>query len=162
MEESTIGFELLGHDQLVAKKTLIESWLFRTLEENPLLLTVELDTETEIGEFRWFARVVGEEKDTFTLRFTLRQRMLHYETYVMPEPEENYEQFFRHLLVRNRQMVGATFCIGEEGAIFLIGSIPSAFVTEGELDRIFGTLWTAVESYFQLALQVGIASRFNK
>ena len=31
----------------------------------------------------------GDEKDVFTIWFHLRQRTLHYETYVMPSPEEN-------------------------------------------------------------------------
>ena len=42
------------------------------------------------GERRWYVRLRGEQKDTFTVWFTLRQRTLHYETYVMPAPEENH------------------------------------------------------------------------
>ena len=46
-------------------------------------------------ERRWFVRLRGEEKDVFTIWFTLRQRTLHYETYVMPAPEENHEALLR-------------------------------------------------------------------
>ena len=62
--------------------------------------------------------------------------MLHYETYVMPEPEENKELFLENLLYRNRKLVGAAFCIGEEDAIFITGAIPASTVDETELDRI--------------------------
>ena len=37
--------------------------------------------------------------------FTLGQRTLHFETYVMPAPEENHERFYEHLLRRNLQAV---------------------------------------------------------
>ena len=88
-----------------------------SLKENPLLAAFERDSDEPVGESRWFIRVLGEEKDTFTLRFMLRQRMLHYETYVMPAPEENKELFFENLLTRNRKIVGATFCLAEEDAV---------------------------------------------
>ena len=65
----------------------------------------------------------GEEKDTFTIWFTLGQRTLHYETYVMPAPEENHEQFYEHLLRRNLKLYGAAFAIGEEDAVFLVGQL---------------------------------------
>ena len=56
--------------------------------------------------------------------FTLGQRTLHYETYVMPAPEENYEQFYEHLLRRNLKLFGAAFAIGAEDAVFLVGQLP--------------------------------------
>ena len=66
----------------------------------------------------------------------LRQRMLHHETYLMPAPEENHADFHAHLLRRNRDLVGATFCIGEEDAVFLVGAVPAPTVDDIELDRI--------------------------
>jgi hypothetical protein len=81
-------------------------------------------------------RLRGEQKDTFTVWFTLRQRTLHYETYVMPAPEENFEQFYEHLLRRNMKLFGAAFAIGPENAVFLVGQIPVDALDEGELDRV--------------------------
>tara|TARA_Y100000310_G_scaffold10021_1_gene10720 strand:+ start:113 stop:589 length:477 start_codon:yes stop_codon:yes gene_type:complete len=145
-------------DRLVA---LIDAWLGRQVLENPVLAAVDRDPDVGPSEQRWHVRVMGEEKDTFTLRFTLRQRMLHYETYVMPAPEENHGAFFEHLLRRNRKMVGATFCIGEEEAVFLVGAVPSRSVDDAELDRLLGTLWTAVEQCFGPATRIGFTSRFT-
>ena len=71
-------------------------------------------------------RVRGEQKDTFTIWFHLQQRTLHYETYVMPAPEENHAAFFEHLLRRNRKLYGAAFAIGEEDAVFLVGQLDNA------------------------------------
>ena len=151
---------LLTEAELESLEKEIERWLDLSLKENPLFAGFERDSDEPVGESRWFIRVLGEEKDTFTLRFMLRQRMLHYETYVMPSPDENKELFFENLLIRNRKIVGATFCLGEENAVFLLGAIPASTVEPNELDRILGTLWMAVEQNFKSLLKIGFASKF--
>jgi hypothetical protein len=88
--------------ELDALEARIDGWLARQLETNPVVVAVDRDTET--GERRWFVCVTGEEKDVFTVWFHLRQRTLHYETYVMPAPEENQADFYQHLLRRNLKL----------------------------------------------------------
>ncbi|MBQ89861.1 MAG: YbjN domain-containing protein [Acidimicrobiales bacterium] len=151
----------LTADEQARLASVIDAWLDRQAADNPVLADVFPDPDVGPNEHRWHVRVLGEEKDTFTLRFTLRQRMLHYETYVMPAPEENDGAFFAHLLRRNRQLVGASFCVGEEDAIFLVGAVPARTVDDTELDRLLGTLWTAVEQCFGPAVRIGFASRFG-
>jgi hypothetical protein len=146
--------------ELVALAGRIEDWLARQLAENPVVAAVERDEES--GERRWFVRVLGEQKDVFTIWFHLRQRTLHYETYVMPAPEENEGALYQHLLRRNAKLYGAAFAIGDEEAIFLVGQIANAAVDEEELDRILGSLYQWVEQFFQPALRIGFASRFSR
>ena len=50
---------------------------------------------------RWYVRMRGDDKDFTTVWFTLGQRTLRYETYVMPAPEENDGELYEHLLRRN-------------------------------------------------------------
>ena len=137
----------------------ISDWLAEQLRNNPLVVAVERDHES--GERRWFVRVTREAKDVFTVWFHLRQRTLHYETYVMPGPEENHALFFEHLLRRNRRLYGAAFCIGAEDAIFLLGQLDNRSVTTEELDRVLGSVYAWVEQYFRPALRIGFASRFS-
>jgi hypothetical protein len=115
----------------------------------------------EPGERRWYVRMSGEQKATFTLWFTLGQRTLRYETYVMPAPEENHAKFFEHLLRRNLRLNGAAFAIGEEDAVFLVGQLGNEAVDEVELDRVMGSLYAYVEQFFVPALRIGFASRFS-
>ena len=129
------------------------------LDENPVVAAVERDRES--GERRWFVRVRGEEKDVFTIWFTLRQRTLHYETYVMPAPEENHAALYEHLLRRNLKLYGAAFAIGDEDAVFLWASCDDAAVDDDELDRILGSLYAYVEQCFRPAMRIGFASRFT-
>jgi hypothetical protein len=144
--------------ELEALDARISGWLDRQLAENPVVAAVERDTES--GERRWFVRVNGEQKDVFSIWFHLRQRTLHYETYVMPAPEENHAAFYEHLLRRNLKLYGAAFAIGDEEAVFLVGQLDNGAVDDDELDRILGSLYAWVEQFFRPALRIGFASRF--
>ncbi len=145
-------------DQLAALEAKIDAWTATQMAENPAVAAVDRD-ETP-GIRRWFVRLRGEEKDTFTIWFELRQRTLHYETYVMPAPEENHTAFFEHLLRRNLKLYGAAFAIGDEDAVFLVGQLAAERVTDDELDRVLGSLFQWVEQFFRPALRIGFASRF--
>lgn len=145
--------------ELAALAGRIESWLDLQRRDNPVVAAVERD-ETS-GERRWFVRVRGEAKDVFTIWFHLRQRTLHYETYVMPAPEENAGRLYEYLLRQNLRLHGAAFAIGEEDAIFLVGQIGNDAVDDDELDRVLGSLYAWVERFFQPALRIGFASRFS-
>jgi hypothetical protein len=146
-------------DELDALEARIDAWLADQLASNPVVAAVERDRES--GERRWFVRVAGEEKDVFTVWFHLRQRTLHYETYVLPAPEENHARFYEHLLRRNLKLYGAAFAIGDEDAVFLVGQLDNAAVTRDELDRILGSLYAWVEQCFRPALRIGFASRLS-
>jgi hypothetical protein len=146
-------------EELDALEGRIDAWLAEQLAGNPVVAAVERDRES--GERRWFVRVTGEQKDVFTIWFHLRQRTLHYETYVMPAPEENHAAFYEHLLRRNLKLYGGAFAIGDEDAVFLVGQLDNRAVDEDELDRVLGSLYAWVEQCFRPALRIGFASRFT-
>jgi hypothetical protein len=141
-----------------AAAQLVDAWLERQLAENPAVAALD---RGEPGEHRWYLRLLGEEKEVFAVWWTLRQRTLHYETYVMPDPPENRGEVFELLLRRNARIFGAAFNIGDEDAVYLAGQVPLAQLDEGELDRILGTLWEWVERTFRPAMRLGFASRFS-
>ncbi len=145
-------------EELTALASTIEAWLQEQLEENPIVAHVERDADPDV--IRWFVRVLGEEKDVFSIWFRLGQRTLHYETYVMPAPEENEAEFYEFLLRRNTGLMGAAFGIGEEDAVFLSGALPNHAIDHDELDRVLGSLYAWVERFFKPALRIGFASRF--
>jgi Putative bacterial sensory transduction regulator len=134
----------------------IDQWLADLASTYP----IEAIDRAEGDVRRWFVRLRGEDKDFTTIWLTLGQRTLRYETYVMPAPEENAERLYEHLLHRNERLVGASYSIGAEDAVFLRGDLPVAALTEGELDRIIGTLYATVEQHFRALLRLGFASRF--
>jgi hypothetical protein len=144
-------------EQLDALEATIEGWLERERQGNPVLAAIDRDPSLR----RWFVRLRGEEKDFTTVWFTLGQRTLQFETYVMPAPEENHAAFYEHLLRRNRSCNGVAFCIGDEDAVFLRGQLPVGAVDDAELDRIRGSIYADVEQFFRPAMRIGYASRFR-
>ncbi len=149
--------EALGPDELDALEARLDGWLRRHLAENPMCTAVD---RGEPGQRRWYVRLRGEEKDITTIWFTLGQRTLAYETYVLPAPEEHHAEVYEHLLRRNAGWFGASFAIGEEDAIYLVGQFPSAALEEAEVDRIIGSLYAYVERCFRPLLRLAFASRF--
>ena len=139
-------------------EALIERWLAKQLDENPIAVAVDRDPDMR----RWFLRLRGEERDFTTIWLTLGQRTLHYETYFLPAPEESQRDVYEYLLRRNAKLFGMRFAIGPEDAIYLVGQMPLSAVDEGELDRVVGSTYAYVEQYFRPVLQMAFASRFTR
>jgi hypothetical protein len=142
--------------ELAVMERQIDEWLGALAAASDRIVAVDRDTEAT----RWYVRMRGDDKEFTTVWLTLGQRMLRYETYVMPAPEENAAELYEHLLRRNDRLVGAHFSIGLEDAVFLRGEMPVGQVTHDELDRILGTLYADVEQCFQALLRIGFRSRF--
>ena len=142
--------------QLASLEGRIDEWLATLAAENDRIVAIDRDESA----MRWYVRMRGDDKDFTTVWLTLGQRMLRYETYVMPAPAENDAELYEHLLRRNDRLVGAHFSIGIEDAVFLRGEMPVGQVTLAELDRALGTLYADVEQCFQGLLRIGFRSRY--
>lgn len=138
---------------------LIERWLARQLETNPIAVAVDRDPDAATR--RWFLRLRGEDRDFTTIWLTLGQRTLQYETYFLPAPEESQLEVYDYLLRRNHRLFGMRFAIGPEDAIYLVGQMPLSAVDDGELERVVGSTYAYVEQYFRPVLRMAFASRFT-
>ena len=145
-------------EQLVALEHQIDEWLNALGEVYDHINSIDRSTDDDV---RWYVRMRGDDKDFTTVWFTLGQRTLKYETYVMATPDENEAQLYEHLLRRNDRLVGAHFSVGFEDAVYLRGEMPVSQVTLDELDRVLGTLYATVEECFRALLRIGFASRFS-
>ncbi|MGE0877079.1 MAG: YbjN domain-containing protein [Acidimicrobiia bacterium] len=151
--------DLFALHELDGIEARIDAWMERQRTENPAVAAVD---RGEPGQRRWYVRLYGEDKDFTTIWFTLDQRTLRYETYVLPEPEENRAEVYEQALKRNHKLVGAQFSIGDEHAIFLVGALPLGGFSEAELDRIVGTVYAYVEQSFRSLLHLAFASKFTR
>ena len=145
-------------EQLAELDRRIDGWLTDLAGEHDHILAVD---RTDDDAVRWFVRMRGDDKEFTTVWLTLGQRMLRYETYVMPAPDENDAELYEHLLRRNDGLVGAHFSIGIEDAVFLRGEMPVDQVSLAEVDRALGTLYAQVELCFQALLRIGFRSRYT-
>lgn len=145
--------------QVEAAGRAIAEWSAAELAENPVVAAVE--TFEVDGAPTWFIRVHGEDKDMFTLRLVLRQRMLHHECQLMPAPEENAGELYEHLMRRNGGLHGLRLAIGEEDGIYIQGEVPVESLGPDVLDRILGSTYAAVEQFFRPAMRIGYARHFK-
>jgi hypothetical protein len=145
-------------EEFARVESVVDAWLEAQLAGNPTVAALD---RGEPGQHRWYLRLLGEEKEVFAVWWTLGQRTLQYETYVMPAPDENRAEVFELLLRRNARIFGAAFNVGAEDAVYLAGQMPLAQIDEGELDRVLGTIWEWVERTFRPAMRLGFASRFT-
>jgi len=138
----------------------ISAWLAGFAAQNPAFEALDRGEPGE-PEPRWYVRLSGEEKEHLTIWFTLGQRTLRYEVYVLPAPPENAAAVYELALRRNDKLVGAHFAIGVEDALFLRGEVPLAWLTEAELDRIIGSLYSYTERAFPALVRLAFASKFD-
>ena len=148
----------LDDDALSSVGDGIDRWLTAQKAEHPLVA----EAQRVPGEVpRWYVRLSGEQKDAIAIWLTLRERTLHYESYVLPAPEENHAAFYEQLLRRNLKLYGLTFAIGAEDGVYLVGQRSAADVDDDALDWIVGTMYHTVEQCFRPALRIGFASRLR-
>lgn len=112
-----------------------------------------LDVDDEVR--RWYLRIEATERDFVTIWLTLRERMLHHETYFMPAPAAPAPDLWRYLLRLNRRIVGARFALGEGDDVYLVGAIPLEWVDVDQIDRLIGTVYSTVEAHFRTAMRLG-------
>lgn len=149
----------LRPDEIDALEARIDGWLATHLAEDPVVEAVVRD-DTH-GVRRWFVRVQGEQRSVFTVRFELRQRNLHVETYLVPAPEQDEARLYEWLLRRNAELPDLALVIGEEDAVYVIGQVPAVWVDQEVVDRLLGSTWTVVERLFRPAMRIGFGSRFR-
>ncbi len=154
-----MDYPLATPQEIVAAESLIESWMAEQLADENTVSSVERDPER--GTRRWVMRLEGEQKNFIAIWFTLGQRNLHVESYFMPAPEENEAQVYEYLMRRAEKMIGFSFAIGVEDAVFLIGRVPVKWIDEVELDRLLGSIYFYTEQSFRPAMRLGFASRFK-
>ena len=138
---------------------LIDATLQVALREIDAVAAVE---RGEIDNPFWYVRIDGEAKQHFSAEYTLGQRTLVVESYFMPEPDENREALFAHLLTRNKSMHPLHFVIGGENAVYLRGQVDNRHVDADMVDRLLAAVYDYTEQFFVPAMRMGFEGRFNR
>lgn len=114
------------------------------------------------GHYHWMIRLRGDEKDVIALWLTLRQRTVHFETEIMPAPEENREALYKFLLVKNAELRSLHLAIGPEEGIYLVTEVPAGEVSLERLDELVGATLHYVDEIFPTAMSLGFASLYRR
>jgi hypothetical protein len=155
---------VLSPSERTAVCGVIDRWAERQLAEGSALVAAESQPggDPVTGAPRWYLRMRGEEKEFVTVWLTLRQRTLHHEAQFMPAPETNIESTWRYLLKRNADLLGMSFALGPEEAVYLMGRVPVERVDDEELDRVMGASLAYTDECFPTAMSLGYAGQYRR
>ncbi len=110
----------------------------------------ESDVEySEEVEGRWAVRMRQGVRSATTVWWTVGDRSVMAEAYVLPAPPANQAEVYRLCLLRNHRMWRCHFALDREGAVVLVGRLTVAEVNSGTLDRLLGEIYEAVELSFR-------------
>lgn len=139
---------------------LVGSYLARLQSEGAL---VALHHDEDKAPFDWYVRFEGDSRDYVAIWLRVRERMLSFESYLMPPPEENAGELYLYLLRVNHRLVGMKFGVGgdEETGVFLTGQMPVECTDESVLDELVGACWETIEAHFVTAMTIGFGDRFR-
>jgi Putative bacterial sensory transduction regulator len=155
---------LLSEPERAAVCDRIDRWAADELAADQSLVAVERQPggDPVTGAPRWYLRFRGEEKDFLTIWLTLRQRTLHHEAQFMPYPETNVAETWEYLLKKNAELLGVSFALGPENAVYLMGRVPVSRVDAQELDRIAGVSLATTDECFPTAMTLGYAGIYRR
>ena len=111
-------------------------------------------------EGRWSVRMRQETRDATTVWFTVGERSLEYEAYVLPVGEGGVA-VLAQALNRNMRAWRAFFAVDSEGGLILRGRLAATAVTDVELDHALGEIYEAIEVGFRPLLRALLADREN-
>lgn len=106
--------------------------------------------------------VPGEHRLKTTVSIVIGIHGISLNAFIVRNPDENHLGVYHWLLERNRRIYGLAYAIDKFGDIYLVGKFPHSAMTEGELDRIFGSVAENSDGMFDHLLELGFASSIKR
>jgi hypothetical protein len=88
-------------------------------------------------------------RDFTTVWFTVGDRTVAIEAYVLPSPPHRRDEVYRQALARNAGTRRVHFALDVEGDLVLVGRIPVDEASEHELELALGEVYAMVEVSFR-------------
>ena len=124
--------------------------------------SVGLDWELggRVGEY--VVTLPGEKKLKTVVSVLVRDRTTSLSAFVIRNPDENHEAFYRALLRKNLRLQGLAYAIDTDGDVYLRGEIPTVAVEPDHLDQVFGIVLSASDDVFNELLALGFLGSMRK
>jgi hypothetical protein len=99
-------------------------------------------------EGRWGIRMRQTCRDATTVWFTIGERTVGYEAYLLPNPPQHREAVYRHCLRRTYRSWPAAIAADRDGDLYVVGRIPLDGLAAHDLDTAVGAVYEVVELSF--------------
>lgn len=126
-----------------------EAWLRACLD------AADIPWEAGTRDGETVATLPGEKKLRTVLSLVVGERALELRAFVIRNPDENHEAFYRYLLRRALRLPWVGYAVDASGDVYLTGRVPLAGLDEALLDEILGAVLTACDEPFNELLRLG-------
>ncbi|MEO7752699.1 MAG: YbjN domain-containing protein [Terracoccus sp.] len=126
------------------------------------LESVELGWELGGRPGEYIVTLPGEQKLKTVVSLLVRPRTTSLSTFVIRNPDENHEAFYRALLRKNLRMNGIAYAIDTDGDVYVRGEVPTAALDADHLDQVFGIVLGASDEAFNELLALGFLGSMRK
>ena len=121
---------------------------------------IEWEPGARDGEF--VVTLPGEKKLRTVVSLVAGDSDLSISAFVIRNPDETHQTFYRSLLRRNLRLPGLAYGIDGSGDVYLTGRVPAAGVDAERLDLILGVVLEAADSPFNELLVTGFLTSMQK
>ena len=104
----------------------------------------------------------GEKKLKTVVSLLVRDRTTSVSAFVIRNPDENHEAFYRTLLRKNLRLQGVAYSIDTDGDVYLRGALPTMALDEEHMDQLLGVVLTACDDAFNELLALGFLGSMKK
>jgi hypothetical protein len=134
--------------------------LVEVVEEFLTEAGIEWEAGAREGEF--VVTLPGEKKLKTVVSLVAGADALSVSAFVMRNPDENHETFYRYLLRKNLRLPGLAYSVDRAGDVYVTGRVPAAAVDAGYLDQVLGVVLEAADSHFNELLAIGFLASMKK
>jgi hypothetical protein len=123
-----------------------------------------VDLEWELGgrPGELVVTLPGDKKLKTVLSLLVRDRTTSLSAFVIRNPDENHEVFYRTLLRKNLRLQGLAYAIDIDGDVYLRGEVPTSALDAEHLDQLFGMVLAASDDVFNELLALGFLGSMRK
>ena len=129
-----------------------------------------IETFLDDSEIEWeagardgeFVVTLPGEKKLRTVVSLVAGSDLSISAFVIRNPDENHEAFYRSLLRRNLRLPGMAYAIDGSGDVYVTGHVPASGVDADQLDQILGVVLEAADAPFNELLVIGFLTSMQK
>jgi len=122
----------------------------------------EIPWEAGAREGEFVLTLPGEKKLKTVASLVVTDSTLSVSAFVIRNPDENHEEFYRYLLRKNLRLPGLAYAIDASGDVYVTGRLPAAGVDADYLDQLLGALLQAADAPFNELLALGFLTSMRK
>ena len=126
------------------------------------LAGAEIEWEQGAREGEFVLTLPGEQKLKTVVSLVAGADALSVSAFVIRNPDENHETFYRYLLRKNLRLPGLAYAVDKAGDVYVTGRVPAAGVDAAYLDQVLGVVLEAADAHFNELLAIGFLTSMQK